>query len=124
MIVTVFASLGKQSYISLTVHFITRDLFQRKSYLLETRHLPKSHTSEHLIEIINEMIEEWAISGKHIIFVTDNAADIKKAICDLSAYTWIGCFAHTLNLSLGKALNVVMVKNTVTICKEKTKLFW
>ena len=39
--------------------------------------------SEYLIEIINEMILEWDISDKHIIFVTDNASDIRKAICDL-----------------------------------------
>ena len=64
------------------------------------------------------MIEEWDISDKHIIFVTDNASDIKRAICDLSTYKWIGCFAHTLNLSLGKALNVVRVKNTITRCRK------
>ena len=118
-----WSSLAKQSYISLTVHFITHDTFELKSYLLETRYMPKSHTSEHLIEIINEMIEEWGISDKHITFVTDNARDIKRAICDLSNYMWIGCFAHTLNLSIGKALKVVRVKNTVTRCKKIVNYF-
>ena len=28
------------------------------------------------------MIDEWAISDKHIIFVMDNAGDIKRAISD------------------------------------------
>ena len=69
------------------------------------------------------MIDEWAISDKHIRFVTDNARDIKRAISDLSNYKWIECFAHTLYLSLGKALNVVMVKNTVTRCRKMVNYF-
>ena len=49
-----WSSSAKQSCISLTVHFITRDSFQLKSYLLETRHMPKSHTSEHLNYVDNK----------------------------------------------------------------------
>ena len=50
--------------------------------------------------------------------MTDNAKDIKRAISDLSNYKWVECFAHTLYLSLGKAVNVVRVKNTVTRCRK------
>ena len=53
----------------------------------------------------------------------DNARDIKRAISDLSNYKWVECFAHTLYLSLGKAVNIVRVKNTVTICRKMVNYF-
>ena len=117
-----WSSLAKQNYISLTAHLIT-DEFELQSYLLETKHLPKSHKSENLIEKIQEMIEEWGIGNKHLIFVTDNASDIKKAVCELGGYEWLGCFAHTLNLSIGKSLKIVKVKNTVIKCSKLVSFF-
>ena len=53
----------------------------------------------------------------------DNAKDIKRAIFDLRNYKWVECFAHTLYLSLGKAVNVVRVKNTVTRCRKIVNYF-
>ena len=50
------------------------------------------------------MIDEWAISDKHIRFVTDNARDINRAISDLINYKWVECYANVLYLSLGKAV--------------------
>ena len=91
-----WTSVTKQSYISLTAHFISNDTFELKSFLLEVKFMPKKHTSENLFNEIRDMINEWGIDNKHIIFVSDNASDIKKALCEIGEFEWIGCFVHRL----------------------------
>lgn len=46
---------------------------------------------------------EWQIASKVICVVTDNAANITKAV-QLAKFRHLGCFAHTLNLVVQKAL--------------------
>ena len=58
-----------------------------------------------------------------MIFVTDDAKNIKRAISDLSNQKWVERFSYTLYLSLGKAVNVVRVKNTVTRCRKIVNYF-
>ena len=58
-----------------------------------------------------------------MIFVTDDAKNIKRAISDLSNQKWVERFSYTLYLSLGKAVNVVRVKNKVTRCRKIVNYF-
>ena len=57
------------------------------------------------------ILGEWDLKEKVHIIVTNNGANIKKAIKDMSYIsnniTWQPCTAHTLQLIIGKGLNPV-----------------
>ncbi len=50
------------------------------SRLLVTRVMDESHSSANLRDTINSIIKEWNLTGKVVAVVTDNAANIVKAI--------------------------------------------
>ena len=46
--------------------------------MLGTQEMVISHTAENLLEKLDQIISVWHLEDKNIIFVTDNAGDIKK----------------------------------------------
>ena len=52
-----------------------------------------------------------------MLVTTDNAGNMKKAIKKLGKFKWLGCFGHTLNLAIKRALKnatLPMVENHTT----------
>ncbi|XP_046684616.1 uncharacterized protein LOC124370373 [Homalodisca vitripennis] len=47
----------------------------------------------------------WNIAGKVIFVVTDNADNVVNAVKDVMGWKHMGCFAHSLNLVVTRALN-------------------
>ena len=83
--------------ISLTAHWLT-DSFEKKAAMLNASSLPGSHTGDVIQMKCNEMLENWEIQENQVhCFIVDNAANMKKAMTD-GGYTYMGCFAHTLQL--------------------------
>ena len=77
--------------ISLTARWLP----PRKSTMLCASPLPGSHTGDAIRLKCVDMLDNWGIKGSQLhCFVTDNAANIKKAMTD-GGYTNLGCFAHT-----------------------------
>ena len=50
------------------------------------------------------ILKEFVTEDKVVAVTTDNAGNMKKAIKKLGKFQWFGCFGHTLNLVIKRAL--------------------
>ena len=68
-----WSSRAKQSYIAVTIHYLT-DSFDMRSYLLETKEFPEVHTGDMIAESLQQILTEWELDpGKLLAATTDNA---------------------------------------------------
>ncbi|XP_019716757.1 zinc finger BED domain-containing protein 4-like [Hippocampus comes] len=74
--------------------------------LLDCFVFSERHTSENLAEELLKVAKEWNVENKVVCCVSDNAANITKAIKTLK-WTHHPCLAHTLNLVVRDALKVM-----------------
>lgn len=100
-----WTSTVTDSYLGVTGHFITDD-WKLKTFLLDCAYFPEKHTSDNIKQKLSEITDEWNVSSKINFAVTDNAANVKKAIQDLG-WKHYGCYAHTLNLIVQDSLKIV-----------------
>lgn len=92
-----WSSQANHSYVSITLHYINNE-WNIKCCLLETGETVEEHTVEGLAC--------WNLSVTQIsAMVTDNASNITAAINKLGCLR-LGCFSHTLQLSVQKALHL------------------
>lgn len=105
-----WTSRAIESYISLTIHYITIDWIPRK-FTLRMAYLPESHTSKNLHDFLQTTIAEWGLDKTTItiFFVTDNAANIVAAIRMGTGWIRVPCFAHTLQLVVKDAVKVIQI---------------
>ena len=105
-------SRTNHSYISVTLHFINND-WELKHFLLEAGEIIEQHTAVNLAHYSVEVIARWNLPATHIsAVVTDNASNITDAIARLE-WKRLGCFSHTLQVSLHKALNLLAVSRAI-----------
>ena len=95
----------QRGYMSLSAHYISID-WEMCHHCLQTREVSTSHNAENLAQELRQSLDEWGIYKKVLIVTTDNAANIRKAIVDEMSLTHLGCIGHTLQLSIGKALQL------------------
>jgi len=99
-----WSSRAKQSYIAITIHYLT-DSFDMRSHLLRTKEFPEAHTSDMIVESLLQILMEWELdSDKLLAATTDNGSNIALALRKLG-WSRISCFSHTLQLSVEKALS-------------------
>ncbi|GFN87279.1 Zinc finger bed domain-containing protein 1 [Plakobranchus ocellatus] len=111
-----------QGYMTVTAHFISND-WKMKSHVLETSRMVESHTAENIASKLTRVMEEWKISDKISVVVTDNAANVVKAV-GLLKLRHLGCFAHFLNLVVTTALkDAEGVKPVIDAVKEIVNFF-
>ncbi|CAB5215823.1 unnamed protein product [Rhizophagus irregularis] len=95
-------------YLGVTVHWVTSK-FEPYELLLSMEELPYPHGAieiqEHLIDLFND----WGISSKITAIVTDNGSNVKKACSNMNISERIPCTVHTLQLSVGKGLDIAKV---------------
>lgn len=106
------------SYLSVTFHFVDR--YKMVSCLLDCFEFSDRHTSDNLAEGLLKVAKEWGIDNKVVCCVSDNAANITKAIQTLK-WPHNPCFAHTINLLVRDALMVM--KPTVDKVKAIVEFF-
>jgi zinc finger BED domain-containing protein 1 (E3 SUMO-protein ligase ZBED1) len=92
-----WTSSANQSYMGVTAHWLT-DEFKSQNKCLAVRPAPGSHTAEFIAAEFASVLQEWALNDRAVHVVTDNGANVKKAIAQLPNATWRACFAHTLQL--------------------------
>lgn len=63
-----------------------------------------SHTAQNLAEEIRH-----SLADKVVLLTTDNGQNIKNAITEELKFSHLGCVDHTLQLSIGKALQLTAV---------------
>ena len=99
-----WTSRTKESYLTITCHFVTSTWeLNCKSLVLETFGFEKDHTAENIAASFQKTAEEWGISRKVVVMVTDNAANVVAAVRH-TAWANVPCFAHTLNLVIYEAI--------------------
>jgi hypothetical protein len=99
----VWTSRAMDAYISFTVSYVN-DQFQLKTFALENKHFPGSHTADRIVETLQTSMDEWGLPGEIPIFcVRDNGSNIKAAIRKTVWYD-VSCFAHTLQLAIADAI--------------------
>ena len=69
-----WTSRTTQGYMTVTCHCIN-ELWQPKSFVLETFHLHTVHTAENIAAELTRMGKEWNISEKVVALVMNNAAN-------------------------------------------------
>ncbi|KAL2079757.1 hypothetical protein ACEWY4_011180 [Coilia grayii] len=92
-----WTSRNTVSYLTITSHHID-DEWKLVSNVLQTRAVEMSHTASNLAELLTEAIQEWELSDKDPAIVTDNAANMVRAV-QLMGHFHMGCFAHLINLA-------------------------
>lgn len=106
-----------ESLLSLTAHWIDQN-FNRKSAILHTSKIEGQHTATNIGTMCTSMISEWGLQGKVHVILRDNAATMIKALRDENLLS-IGCTAHTLQLSINRALKAKRaVEDAVAVCKK------
>ncbi|CAG8817176.1 9924_t:CDS:2, partial [Cetraspora pellucida] len=73
-----------------TCYWISQD-FESKNILLSIAELPYPHEAFQILEYIKNLLQIWNLELKIIFFITDNRANIKKAIKDLGIRIQIFC---------------------------------
>jgi hypothetical protein len=89
------------SFMSVTGHFLEDD--ELTSALLDCSSFHGRHTSANITARLLHVVSEFEITDKIVCAVSDNAANVKKAIVDANM-NGIPCFAHTLNLCIKDSL--------------------
>jgi len=107
-----WSSRANHSYISVTLHYINNE-WELKCFLLEAGEMVEQHTAINLANYLEEVLARWNLPVAHIsAVVTDNASNITAAIARLELQC-LGCFSHTLQLSVHKALSLPAISKAV-----------
>ncbi|KAL2079766.1 hypothetical protein ACEWY4_025510 [Coilia grayii] len=121
-----WTSLTQDSFVTITSHFIGKQ-WDNISYVLQTRAMYASHTGANIAELLSEALNEWNLTNKDPVIITDNAANMVRAI-EILEVPHIGCFAHILNLASQSALKLPAisrllgrVRRIVTFFHRSTK---
>ncbi|XP_030760542.1 zinc finger BED domain-containing protein 1-like [Sitophilus oryzae] len=117
-----WTSVNNDGFIAVTAHFID-DNFLAKSILLEVAECNTRHTSINLANELRKTTSEWGIEHKILLCLSDNAANIKKAVCDELHWTHLGCVAHTINLIVQGSLTLDLVKPILTKISDMVSHF-
>jgi len=101
---------NRQGYIEVTCCFLNEN-FQLHELVLTVTYVRYPHTADHISDTLLELLDLWMLREKVNVIITDNGANMKRAIKDMneisSNITWQPCTAHTLQLVVGKGLACV-----------------
>ncbi|KAF4031496.1 hypothetical protein GN244_ATG16664 [Phytophthora infestans] len=98
-----WTSRTTDSYIALTIHFMT-DFFELRSYTLEVASFCGKHTGARIRKKLRDLMYTWGLDISRVSkVVRDNGANIVKACHELGV-DHFGCMAHSLHLVVSGAL--------------------
>ncbi|CAH1958530.1 unnamed protein product [Acanthoscelides obtectus] len=98
-----WTSSTTESFLAVTAHFLDNK-FKLKHRVLGCESFSERHTSANLASAIRNILVEWDLENKVLIFISDNAANIKKAIKEDLQQKHFGSYAHTINLIVQNSL--------------------
>lgn len=88
------------------MHYLSQDL-QFKTVLLGCCLFPGQHTAENIAAEIQTLVDKYGLRNKVNFMVTDNAANIVKAVKEILGWKHFGCYAHSLNLVVENSLQFI-----------------
>jgi len=121
-------TLNTKAYLGLTGHFVDINCKKLCSVTLGVKELNDRHNAD-LGTVIKDVCQQWNITPDKItVFVTDNAANIVKAIVNqYGKHKHLPCFAHTINLIANRPFDekegLIEVKQLITAVKEIVTFF-
>ena len=120
----VWTSNTMEAYISVTVHFISTE-WEMKSYVLQTKHFPDSHTGQHISETIQDIVRSFDIDVAKVKGVVhDTCANAELAgrqLFDLHGWASVQCAAHKLQLAVNEGLHINTIARAIAATR---KLVW
>lgn len=114
-----WTSMACESFITTTIHYMDSE-YTLQARVLDTKQMLEAHTADNLKTEMDKVIDDWGVEVSAI--VTDNAANIVNA-CAKAGYPHIGCFAHTLNLCVGKGIAVQEASRLIGKCRQIVGFF-
>lgn len=117
-----WSSLNTINFVAITAHFVD-DEFNLNSILLECSASDYRHTSSNLATELRRVVTDWGIERKIILAVSDNAANIQKAIQQEVGWKHLGCVAHTINLIVKDSLKNENIQDIIAKIREVVKHF-
>lgn len=100
---------NRQGFLGVTCSFLDKT-FKIQEIILTIEYVRYPHTAENISDTLLALLDEWELREKVHMIITDNGANMKKAVKDMSSVSnirWQPCTAHTLQLIIGKGLSVV-----------------
>ena len=81
-------------------------------------------TAENIATTLEESIKEWSIPTKiDLPIVSDNAANMVKAVGLMKATIHVGCLANTINLAAQKSLAIKQVSHVLAKVRRTVAFF-
>ena len=98
------------SYVCVTIHYIDQAGLL-KAEVLSTRQMEVAHTADNVLAevsaVLDEFVPRWKNEKRVCAFVTDNAANQKRAFRDdREFWTWFGCACHNINLVVKNGIDM------------------
>jgi hypothetical protein len=101
--VDIWTAKNGQGYLGITCSFLDKK-FELRDITLDIAYIKYPHTSEHILDALEDVISRWKIRDLIFTITTINRCNIKKAILDMENTNWLGCIEHTLHLVIEKAM--------------------
>ena len=101
-----WTSRSRAGYLGVTCSFVNIQ-FELCEATLAIEYLKYPHTSENIVDCLNQIIKKWNLDGKIFTITTDNGSNMVKAgkiLKNSNNITRFPCAAHTLQLVVGKGL--------------------
>ena len=95
-------------YLGVTAYWLTSK-FEPHELLLSMEELPYPHGAAEIQEHLVDLFDKWEIGSKITAIVTDNGSNVKKACSNMEISERIPCAVHTLQLSVGKGLDIAKI---------------
>ena len=116
-----WTSLAMASYITVTAHWIDEH-FEFQHAVLATEEMTERQTGENLAVCIQDITSEFNINSASAV-VTDNGANILRAIDLIDDWPQLSCFDHNIHLSVKKGLKTESIKRLLKAVKTIVKHF-
>lgn len=104
-------------YIAGVTGHILDDTWCLKSFALGVRRVGERHYAQACSEHFMAVATEWGIHNKVTTFATDNARNMVNAVA-LTPYDHMPCIAHSLQLSVNKALAESGIDAVLSKCRK------
>ena len=88
-----WTSVNNEAFIAVTAHFVDRN-FELQSVLLTCKPIVSTHTSKNLADELGEIIKDWNLGQRVLIFVSENAYNVVGAVKNHLMLKHLGCAAH------------------------------
>ncbi len=94
-----WTACSNDGYIGMTFYQLSFD-FEIYDVILAIEKIEYPHTGEQIKEYLNEKIEEFGLTEKIVCVITNNEANMKKAIKIWDNVECLFCSAHTFQLTV------------------------